>query len=68
MTMTGELFQNAAVQQGKRVAAREWVYVDDELARVLAWNNLPTYFVEIERNGQIKEVEPWRIKKIEKVD
>jgi len=63
-----ELLNSPAVKEGKHVAAHEYVMVDGErLCEVLGWNNVPTFWV-MEQNRKVKEVEPWRIQKIEKED
>jgi hypothetical protein len=61
-----ELLNAPTVKDGKRVGVREFVMVDGELAEVLAWNDVPTFFVKILKTKQLKEVEPWRIEKIER--
>jgi DNA adenine methylase len=52
------------------VGARELVMVDDRygqhMARVLAWNNIPTVYARREDNDELEELEPWRIHKIQK--
>lgn len=65
-----DLMSSLRVGSGSYVKAHELVYVDagvrQRLARVLAWNDIPTVFVRRESDNQLEEVEPWRIKKIEK--
>lgn len=48
----------------------ELVLVDDRggrhTARVKAWNNIPTVYVERTSDEKLEEVEPWMIHKIQK--
>lgn len=54
------------VADGKHVIRGEFVLVDGIIGEVVAWNDLPTFYVRLRNQKQLKEVEPWRIKKIEK--
>lgn len=55
---------------GAYVGGHELVKVDtgprEHWAMVLGWNNIPTVYVQRIDNKMLEEVEPWRIKKIQK--
>jgi len=55
------------VSGNRPVIRGEMVLCDGELAVIKAWNDIPTFYVELLKGKKLKEVEPWRLTKIEKV-
>ena len=55
------------VKEGRSIKAHELVMLDGkDMVEILAWNNVPTFYVRYVKTQTLAEVEPWRLEKIEK--